>query len=175
MLVLLQFTSHSHHPKHGRARHNDRERHRGTKRALQSSPPLLRPVKRSTAERVINGAIVVGFADTELGGAAGCESNHEIDARPIGAELGAKGDHHRQLAAPPPSEESAKRPVIERTCGICRKIFESRNAMMIHVRTRHPTGHGRGGGQGAKARRKAMRAVGAMLSGPPSLSRVEIL
>jgi hypothetical protein len=71
---------------------------------------------------------------------------------------GALADHRLQATIPPPSGESNLRPVQERTCGICQEEFKSRNKMMVHVRERHPTGHGARGGCGSKERRAAKRA-----------------
>ena len=72
------------------------EKGHGSKRAPQDSPPLPRPVKRSTAERVSNDAVVIGYAAAVLSDAFRTTSVGTIDADHSGAELEAEPDHHRR-------------------------------------------------------------------------------
>ena len=113
-----------------------------------------------------------GDGDDPAAKAVGAVDGARDDASSTGvADTGAadmQGDQYPLAARVPPSGDlAAMRPESERTCGICKQSFDSRNAMMIHVRACHPTGHGVRSGRGARARREAKRE--AKRSAPPAL------
>ena len=131
----------------------------GTKRrqpqgARQQPPPHSLAIRRRVGDQAHQAEAGVVQSD-----AVATESIDSAVISSSGTVAATMEDTNRLQAAPPPFGEPAERPVDERTCGICEEVFQSRNAMMRHVRERHPTGHGDSGGRGARERRMRKRTA----------------